>query len=105
MTDQPTNPLLSETLVTLDDSKNFCGVNSADLTLRELEQMALGRMSHDWDLFAQLICFVFNPHVLPKYRLTVEQIHPYRDKKAKKVKPFNRADWLSLKARIKGAKQ
>jgi hypothetical protein len=57
-------------------------------------------MSHHWDLFAPLICCVVNANVKDKkHMLTVEQIHPFREKK---VKPFNRTDWLVFRAKIKG---
>jgi hypothetical protein len=53
-------------------------------------------------MFATLICYTANPWLDKKHRLTPEKVHPYRVAKAKKAKPFSRADWLDLKAEIKG---
>ena len=62
--------------------------------------MAIGRMSHHWDLFAPLLCCVVNPHIEKKTdKWNPDKIHPYREIK---VKPFNRADWLDFKAKITG---
>jgi hypothetical protein len=38
-------------------------------------------MSHHWDLFTPLICFVANPHLSKNKRLQIDKIHPYRKKK------------------------
>jgi hypothetical protein len=59
-------------------------------------------MSHHWDMFATLICYTANPWLDKKHRLTPEKVHPCREAKAKKAKPFSRADWLDLKTAIKG---
>jgi len=64
--------------------------------------MGRGRMTHDWNMFALLICCVANPWLDKKHALTPDMVHPYLEKKAKKAKPFNRADWLAFKAKIKG---
>jgi len=66
--------------------------------------MAVGRMSHDWDLFADLICYTVNVHLTKanaKYALHPDKIHPYREKKAKATKPFSRSDWMKFKAAFK----
>ena len=66
--------------------------------------MVIGRVSHHWDLFAPLICYTANPWLNKRHLLTVEAIHPFLEKKAKKTKKFNRADWLEFKAKIKGGR-
>jgi len=65
--------------------------------------MVVGRVSHHWDLFAPLICYVANPWLDKKHVLSVDDIHPFLEKKAKKAKKFSRADWLEFKEKIKGA--
>jgi len=63
--------------------------------------MARGRMTHDWDLFSLLICFVHNTHVMKeKFLITPDKVHPFLEAKAKPVKSFKRSDWLGLKALI-----
>jgi hypothetical protein len=64
--------------------------------------MKKGRVSHCWDLLAPLICYVVNPHVSRKHALTPDKVHPFLEKK---VKPFNRADWLAFKGKIKGKRR
>lgn len=64
--------------------------------------MGRGRMTHDWNMFAPLICYVANPWLDKKYALSIEKVHPFLEKQSQKVKPFNRADWLAFKAKIKG---
>jgi hypothetical protein len=65
--------------------------------------MAIGKMSHDWDLFAPLICCVANPNLPKRKRLTVKDIHPFYEQN-KIVKPFCRDDWISLKQKLKRQK-
>ena len=67
--------------------------------------MCKGRMSHDWNMFAPLICYTANPWLDKKHALTPEKIHPFLEKTAKKVKPHSRADWAKFKAALKGEKQ
>jgi hypothetical protein len=43
--------------------------------------MAKGRMSHHWDLFTPLICFVANPYLSKGHRLQIDKIHPFKKKK------------------------
>jgi hypothetical protein len=43
-------------------------------------------MSHHWDLFAPLICFVANPNLSKNHRLRIDKIHPFK-KKFKEKKP------------------
>jgi hypothetical protein len=63
--------------------------------------MVRGRVSHEWDMFAPLICCVANPHIeKEKDKLTPDKIHPYREAKPKAVKPYNRDDWLVFKAAV-----
>jgi hypothetical protein len=61
--------------------------------------MADGKMSHDWDMFAPLICYVANPNLTKGSRLRIKDIHPYYKEK-KVVKKFDPNDWKSLKEKI-----
>jgi hypothetical protein len=63
--------------------------------------MAEGKISHHWDMFAPLICYVANPNLKKRNRLKVEKIHPFFEKRKRAAKPFNRGNWLLLKERIK----
>jgi hypothetical protein len=47
--------------------------------------MATGRMSHHWDLFTPLICFVANPHLSKSRRLRIDKVHPFRKKKIRAI--------------------
>jgi hypothetical protein len=62
-------------------------------------------MTHDWNMFAPLICYTANPWLDRKHALSPEKVHPFLETKPKPVKPFNRADWLAFKAKIKGERQ
>jgi len=64
--------------------------------------MATGRMHHNWDLFAPLICYVANPWLEERHRLTPEKVHPFLEKKEVKS---SRSDWMELKALIKRERQ
>jgi hypothetical protein len=60
----------------------ICGVNPSGFSYRELEIMSDAKRSHDWDLFAPLLCYVANPNISSRHKkLTVDKIHPYRKKK------------------------
>jgi hypothetical protein len=74
------------------------GVHSAEFSLRELSQMVKGKKSHDWDLFASLICVTANIWLPKDKTLTVDKIHPFgNEKKYKpKTRPFNYSIWTSL---------
>jgi hypothetical protein len=61
--------------------------------------MATGKMSHDWDMFAPLICYVANPNLSKHSRLKIKDIHPFYEEK-KTVKKFDRNDWMLLKSKI-----
>jgi len=76
------------------------GVHPDPYSIRELEWMGRGRMCHDWNMFAPLICCTANPWLDKKNVLTLEKVHPYFEKKA--VKPFKRSDWMKFKAAITG---
>jgi hypothetical protein len=60
--------------------------------------MAEGKMSHDWDLFAPLICYVANTHSF-RSRLRIKDIHPFYQNK-KTDKKFDPSDWKLLKSKI-----
>ena len=62
--------------------------------------MGRGRMTHDWNMFAPLICYTANPWLDKKQRLTIDKVHPFIEKK---VKPFKRSDWMKFKAAIGGS--
>jgi hypothetical protein len=47
--------------------------------------MSKGRMSHHWDLFTPLICFVANPNLSRRYQLRFNQVHPFRRKKMRSI--------------------
>jgi len=64
--------------------------------------MGRGKMSHDWNLFSPLICYVANPWLEKKHRLTPEKVNPFWEKTAKKAKPFRRSDWRAFGAAIRG---
>jgi hypothetical protein len=57
--------------------------------------MAIGKMSHDWDLFAPLMCFVANPYMKSGKGITVCMIHPFKND-TRKLK-FNKKNWNALK--------
>ncbi|GHT18038.1 hypothetical protein FACS1894189_5160 [Planctomycetales bacterium] len=78
------------------------GVNPDDFTLRQLLLMAEGRMSHNWDLFTPLICYVANPYMPKGKTLQFKDVHPfYKPTKGKKT---TREQWNNLKGAIKGRK-
>jgi hypothetical protein len=60
--------------------------------------MAVGRMSHDWDLFAPLMCFVANPHLPKGKAMTIGMLHPFRE--AQKRLSFNKKNWAILKQKM-----
>jgi hypothetical protein len=76
------------------------GVHPDPFTYRELKLMAEGKMSHDWDMFAPLICYVANPNLHKRSRLRLKDIHPYYQEEKKIEKKFDHEDWLLLKSKI-----
>ena len=61
-------------------------------------------MSHNWDLFAPLMCFVANPNLPQKNRIKVTDLHPFRDEKTE-IKKFDLKNWGELKSFMKGRKK
>lgn len=61
--------------------------------------MAEASMSHDWDLFATLICYTTNIWLPKGKKLTVKKVHPFLNR-AEKNKPFDRGNWNLLKEKI-----
>jgi hypothetical protein len=76
------------------------GIDPAHFSLRELQWMATGKMSHNWDWAAPLICWTANVNLPKKHRLKMQDVHPYYRKPPKK--PFHRNAWLQLKALMPG---
>jgi hypothetical protein len=69
-----------------------------EFSLRELELMAHGRISHHWDLFAPLMCFVANPHMPKGKPITVRMLHPFQ--KSQRNLSYNKDNWLILKGKM-----
>jgi hypothetical protein len=67
-------------------------VNPAEFSLRELGRMAEGKKSHDWDLFAPLICYIANPWMPKRRKLELQDVHPFRQKKKMTEEQF--VSWL-----------
>jgi hypothetical protein len=61
--------------------------------------MANGKMSHNWDMFAPLICFVANPYMPKGKGLTVGMVHPFKDDPRKTLK-FCKKNWTILKSKM-----
>jgi hypothetical protein len=60
--------------------------------------MVRAKKSHDWDLFAPLICYVANQWSSKDHQLQIADIHPYRKET---VKPFTAAGWNNITNELK----
>jgi hypothetical protein len=60
--------------------------------------MVKGKKSHDWDLFASLICVTANIWMPKGKTLTIDKVHPFgQEKKYKpKTQPFDQTIWDAL---------
>jgi hypothetical protein len=68
--------------------------------------MANGKRSHDWDLFAPLMCFVANPHLPSGKGLTVGKIHPFKNNfQNTTVLEYNKENWNALQVMVKSNKR
>lgn len=68
-------------------------------SLRELARMAGGKLKHDWDIGAELICATINVH-LGKDSEPIHpwQIHPYRSREDYLTEPPEHTDPAILRA-------